>query len=63
MRSHPRTRNWFKSTRSKASETCVEVCFEVGCVGVRDSKNPGGPELFFEGSQWDTFLRSRIWQR
>ncbi|WP_040804545.1 DUF397 domain-containing protein [Nocardia concava] len=60
MNSQPRA--WFKSTRSKASETCVEVCFDSGRVGVRDSKNVGGPELFFEGSQWDTFLRSRIWQ-
>ncbi|MFF0635013.1 DUF397 domain-containing protein [Nocardia sp. NPDC004151] len=54
---------WFKSTRSKASETCVEVCFADGEVGVRDSKNPGGPELFFDGSEWDVFLGSRIWDR
>ncbi|MEC3913279.1 DUF397 domain-containing protein [Nocardia sp. CDC160] len=63
MSGRPRARNWFKSSLSKASETCVEVCFDGGRVGVRDSKCPGGPELFFEGSQWDTFLRSRVWQR
>ncbi|GAB2562682.1 DUF397 domain-containing protein [Nocardia heshunensis] len=56
MNGHPRAHHWFKSTRSKASETCVEVCFDGGLVGVRDSKHPGGPELFFEGPQWDTFL-------
>ncbi|MEV0294292.1 DUF397 domain-containing protein [Nocardia sp. NPDC050710] len=47
---------WFKSTRSGASKDCVEVAFlNGGHVGVRDSKNPGGPALVFTPVEWDSF--------
>ncbi|WP_084654363.1 DUF397 domain-containing protein [Nocardia altamirensis] len=46
---------WFTSTRS-GSKDCVEVAFlDGGRVGVRDSKNPGGPALIFTPGEWDTF--------
>ncbi|QIS06995.1 DUF397 domain-containing protein [Nocardia brasiliensis] len=46
---------WFTSSRS-GSKDCVEVAFlGGGRVGVRDSKNPGGPALVFTPAEWDTF--------
>ncbi|MEU1427175.1 DUF397 domain-containing protein [Nocardia sp. NPDC005746] len=60
---NPPVRQWYKSTRSETSNQCVEVYQDDDRVGVRDSKNPGGPELFFDGSEWDVFLGSRIWDR
>ncbi|MBF6127765.1 DUF397 domain-containing protein [Nocardia brasiliensis] len=46
---------WFTSTRS-GSKDCVEVAFlDGGQVGVRDSKNPGGPALVFTPTEWDIF--------
>ncbi|MEC3955002.1 DUF397 domain-containing protein [Nocardia sp. CDC153] len=61
--SNPPVQKWYKSSRSETSNQCVEVYQDHDRVGVRDSKSPGGPELFFEGAQWDTFLRSRVWER
>ncbi|MEV6068180.1 DUF397 domain-containing protein [Nocardia sp. NPDC052001] len=47
---------WFKSSRSGAGKECVEVAFLTGGqVGVRDSKNPGGPALVFGAREWDSF--------
>ncbi|MFE3002228.1 DUF397 domain-containing protein [Nocardia sp. NPDC059246] len=55
---------WFKSSRSADANECVEIAF-IGegarVVGVRDSKDPGGPVLVFSGEQWDRFLGSGIW--
>ncbi|UGT40582.1 DUF397 domain-containing protein [Nocardia yamanashiensis] len=48
---------WFKSSRSGAGKECVEVAFLADAVGVRDSKNPGGPALVFPNSAWESFLR------
>ncbi|MBF6226760.1 DUF397 domain-containing protein [Nocardia abscessus] len=47
---------WFKSSYSSAEKDCVEVAFLGGSsVGVRDSKNPGGPALVFTPTEWDSF--------
>ncbi|GAA5046794.1 DUF397 domain-containing protein [Nocardia callitridis] len=47
---------WFKSSRSGASENCVEVAFlSSNLVGVRDSKNISGPALTFTPAEWSTF--------
>ncbi|MEV4239612.1 DUF397 domain-containing protein [Nocardia sp. NPDC049737] len=47
---------WFKSTRSSGTKDCVEVAFlSSSFVGMRDSKNPGGPALVFTPDQWDAF--------
>ena len=49
---------WRKSSRSQAGN-CVEVAFlSAGSVGVRDSKNPTGPVLIFDGPQWTDFVAS-----
>ncbi|WP_040815630.1 DUF397 domain-containing protein [Nocardia concava] len=54
-----RDAEWFKSSKSADASECVEVAF-VGdgahIVGVRDSKDPGGPALVFSGEQWDRFI-------
>ncbi|NNH70198.1 DUF397 domain-containing protein [Nocardia uniformis] len=63
MTNNPPTRQWFKSSRSAQGNECVEVFLADDAVGVRDSKNPGGPELFFSGKAWDDFLTSGIWRR
>ncbi|WP_327141153.1 DUF397 domain-containing protein [Nocardia sp. NBC_01327] len=54
---------WFKSTYSQPNADCVEIAhLSTGTVGVRDSKSPGGPALMFSPTEWDSFLRSGIWQ-
>lgn len=53
---------WFKSSRSGGGQECVEVAFlSRGGVGVRDSKDPGGPALVFTSEQWDRFLAGGVW--
>ncbi|MFF2551310.1 DUF397 domain-containing protein [Nocardia sp. NPDC058058] len=54
---------WFKSSRSPNASECVEVAFIDSHVGVRDSKDAGGPALVFSGEQWDRFLGSGVWRR
>ncbi|WP_084515561.1 DUF397 domain-containing protein [Nocardia acidivorans] len=51
---------WYTSSRSEGGKQCVEVCHTDDAVGVRDSKSPGGPELFFTPGQWDSFLRLAV---
>jgi len=46
---------WHKSTHSTSQE-CVEVGHTAGAVGLRDSKNPDGPELWFTPEEWDAFV-------
>ena len=48
-----------KSSRSNGSNggACVEVADNLpGVVGVRDSKDPGGPVLSFQPATWSGFL-------
>jgi hypothetical protein len=50
---------WFKSSHSGGSQECVEVAFIEGdAVGVRDSKDRGGPALSFTGAAWAAFTAS-----
>ncbi|MDW5329073.1 DUF397 domain-containing protein [Plantactinospora sp. KLBMP9567] len=55
MSTEPR---WKKSSRSNAgSAECVEVADDLGgAVGVRDSKDPGGPVLAFAPEAWRAFV-------
>lgn len=62
MNYQPPVRQWYKSTRSSKANECVEVYQDGAQVGVRDSKNPGGPELWFSNGAWDAFLDSGIWK-
>lgn len=48
---------WYKSTRSNSGNQCVEVFHSENAVGVRDSKDPGGPELFFTVEQWNSLIQ------
>lgn len=50
---------WFKSSHSSGQTECVEVAWlSQGRVGVRDSKNTGGPTLVFAPGAWDAFSAS-----
>lgn len=61
---NPISGEWYKSSRSDANNQCVEVHHAEDRTGVRDSKNPDGPELWFTPGEWDAFvsgtLRSEI---
>lgn len=46
---------WVRSSLSKANGNCVEVAGLPGVVAVRDSKDPAGPVLAFDGSTWGKF--------
>jgi hypothetical protein len=49
--------HWVKSSYSFANGNCVEVAnLTGGQVGVRDSKNVGGPVIQFTPDEWHAFL-------
>ncbi|MFC6015152.1 DUF397 domain-containing protein [Plantactinospora solaniradicis] len=50
--------SWRKSTRSGGNGgACVEVADNLSdVVGVRDSKDPGGPVLTFDTRAWRSFV-------
>ena len=58
--SHPEGVNrpkWVKSSLSFANGNCVEVAqFAAGDVGVRNSRQPGGPVLRFTADEWHAFI-------
>jgi hypothetical protein len=48
---------WVKSSLSLANGNCVEVAdLPGGRVGVRNSRDPGGPVLRFTPDEWRAFL-------
>ncbi len=47
---------WRKSSHSSDSANCVEVAILPGVVGVRDSKDRGGPVLVFGHGGWRGFV-------
>jgi hypothetical protein len=47
---------WVKSSRSYGVGDCVEVREIQGGIGVRDSKNPTGPQLSFTRAEWAAFV-------
>ncbi|GAA1814458.1 DUF397 domain-containing protein [Planosporangium flavigriseum] len=48
---------WRKSSRSNGGGQCVEVADNLpGVVAVRDSKDPSGPALTFNPSEWAAFV-------
>jgi Domain of unknown function (DUF397) len=47
---------WHRSSYSSANGQCVEVASVAGAIAVRDSKNPGGPELIFTRQAWVAFV-------
>ena len=50
---------WRKSSFSYANGDCVQVAeLPGGQVAVRDSKDPGGPQLRFPAAAWAAFTRS-----
>jgi hypothetical protein len=49
--------NWIKSSYSFANGNCCEVAdLPGGDIGVRDSKEPGGPVLRFTPAEWRAFI-------
>ena len=48
---------WVKSSLSFSNGNCVEVTeLSGGLVGVRNSRDPGGPVLRFTPEEWRAFL-------
>jgi hypothetical protein len=48
---------WVKSSLSFSNGNCVEVTdLPGGSVGVRNSRDRGGPVLRFTRTEWDAFL-------
>jgi hypothetical protein len=56
MTEHTPARDWFKSSRSANNAACVEVRLGADAIGVRDSKDRGGPALAFDQAAWSGFL-------
>lgn len=52
----PTRATWRKSTRSGGQGNCVEVADAPDAIGVRDSKDPSGPNLVFTRSEWRAFV-------
>lgn len=48
--------NDFRKSSFSVHGDCVEVTFADGWIGVRDSKSPDGPVLWFTPAEWDAFL-------
>jgi hypothetical protein len=46
---------WRKSTRS-GGNGCVEVLLDPKAVGIRDSKDASGPEIFVDAAAWRAFV-------
>ncbi len=55
---HDKFTDWRKSSHSDANGNCLEVAVADGVVGVRDSKQHGGPILEFALAEWDEFIRA-----
>ena len=47
---------WRKSSYSGNENNCVELAVGQTTVGVRDSKQPGGPVLTFAAGSFQSFL-------
>lgn len=48
---------WRKSSSSgETGDNCVELAVVDRLIGVRDSKDPTGPILFFEPQEWASFV-------
>ncbi|MFJ7275715.1 DUF397 domain-containing protein [Kitasatospora sp. NPDC098663] len=48
---------WRKSSYSSGGGQCIEVAEGLANVTpVRDSKDPGGPALFFSSAAWQSFV-------
>ncbi|MGW0894103.1 DUF397 domain-containing protein [Saccharopolyspora sp. NPDC002578] len=47
---------WRTSTRTSATQTCVEVGGAPGLAGVRDTKDRDGGTLRITSPQWSAFL-------
>ena len=49
--------DWYKSSYSNPSGNCVGAQRRPSSMGVREEKDPEGPELEFDRGTWETFIR------
>ena len=47
--------SWRVPARSAGNGACAEIGQGTGIIGVRDSKDPGGPVLMFSTAAWRRF--------
>ncbi|WP_243790359.1 DUF397 domain-containing protein [Saccharopolyspora gloriosae] len=52
----PPISGWRTSTRTSATQTCIEVGGAPGIAGIRDSKERDGPVLAIPRARWQEFL-------
>lgn len=56
--------DWRKSSYSDGGGgNCVEVALHPRAIHIRDSKNPGGPDLTVSGEAWAGFLAGQLYFR
>ena len=48
--------SWRKTSYSAGNGECVEASYGQNDIGVRDSKNPDGPNLQYPVAAWRSFL-------
>ncbi|WP_066943963.1 DUF397 domain-containing protein [Streptomyces lushanensis] len=59
MNSTERFAGWRKSSYSSGNnDNCLEVADGYADIPVRDSKNPTGPALHFQPTNWTSFIES-----
>jgi hypothetical protein len=52
---------WVKSSFSFSNGNCVEVAaLPDGTIGLRNSRDPGGPVLRFTPAEWHAFLGGAV---
>lgn len=47
---------WRKASASTDQAQCVEVAYQDGVYGVRDTKDRSGPVLQLTPAEWDAFV-------
>jgi hypothetical protein len=51
---------WRKSRHSGSSAGCVEWAVSAGLVGIRDSRDQGGPMIAVPAGDWRGFVRAVV---
>ena len=53
---NPHSQEWFKSSFSAQTASCVQVRFADGVAQVRNNREVDGPVLVFDRGEWEAFM-------